>query len=67
MFYPSVIPHAELAAPEMYMKKYRGKYLPEKEYVNKKKHFLALDKNQNFLIIIVLVDTIRKKKVTLHL
>ena len=48
MFYPSVIPHAELAAPEMYMKKYRGKYLPEKEYVNKKKHFLALDKNQNF-------------------
>jgi arylsulfatase A-like enzyme len=32
MFYPSLIPHAELIAPEPYMEKYRGKYLPEKEY-----------------------------------
>lgn len=32
MYYPSVIPHAELFAPEEYMKKYRGKFLPEKEY-----------------------------------
>ena len=32
MFYPSAIPHAELFAPERYMEKYRGKYLPEKEY-----------------------------------
>ncbi len=32
MFYPSVIPHAELFAPEKYMEKYRGKFLPEKEY-----------------------------------
>jgi len=32
MFYPSPIPHAELFAPEKYMEKYRGKYLPEKEY-----------------------------------
>jgi len=32
MFYPSVIPHAEMFAPEEYMEKYRGKFLPEKEY-----------------------------------
>ena len=35
MFYPSVIPHAELIAPEEYMSKYRGKYLPEKIYIKK--------------------------------
>ena len=49
MFYPSVIPHAELAAPEMYMKKYRGKYLPEKEYVNKKKHFSSSGQESKLL------------------
>jgi len=32
MFYPSVIPHAELFAPEEYMAKYRGKFDPEKSY-----------------------------------
>ena len=32
LFYPNVIPHAELFAPEEYMKKFRGKLLPEKEY-----------------------------------
>ena len=32
MFYPSLIPHAELFAPEKYMKKYSGKFLPEKVY-----------------------------------
>ena len=32
MYYPSVIPHAELFAPEEYMAKYRGKFLPEKNY-----------------------------------
>jgi arylsulfatase A-like enzyme len=32
MFYPSLIPHAEMFAPEEYMEKYRGKYLPENEY-----------------------------------
>ncbi len=32
MYYPSVIPHAELIAPEEYMKKYRGKLNPEKSY-----------------------------------
>lgn len=32
LFYPSVIPHAELFAPEEYMAKYRGKFLPEKVY-----------------------------------
>ncbi len=32
MYYPSVIPHAELFAPEAYVKKYRGKFLPEKVY-----------------------------------
>jgi len=30
MYYPSIIPHAELFAPEEYMDKYRGKFLPEK-------------------------------------
>lgn len=29
MFYPSIIPHAELFAPEGYMEKHRGKYEPE--------------------------------------
>lgn len=37
MFYPSVIPHAELVAPELSMAKYRGKFLPEKKYARKKK------------------------------
>ncbi len=32
LYYPSVIPHAELFAPEDYMEKYRGKFLPEKQY-----------------------------------
>ncbi|MDD7884784.1 arylsulfatase [Flavivirga sp. 57AJ16] len=32
MYYPSVIPHAELVAPEGYMAKFRGKLLPEKSY-----------------------------------
>lgn len=32
LFVPSIIPHAELAAPEEYMMKYRGKFDPEKEY-----------------------------------
>lgn len=32
LFVPSIIPHAELAAPEAYMKKHRGKYPPEKTY-----------------------------------
>jgi len=32
LFYPNVIPHAELFAPEEYMEKFRNKFLPEKEY-----------------------------------
>lgn len=32
MFVASPLPHAELIAPEEVMVKYRGKYLPEKEY-----------------------------------
>ncbi|MBD3383612.1 sulfatase-like hydrolase/transferase [candidate division KSB1 bacterium] len=32
LYVPSVIPHAELFAPEAYTKKYRGKFLPEKSY-----------------------------------
>lgn len=32
MYYPSIIPHAELFAPESYLKKFRGKLLPEKSY-----------------------------------
>lgn len=32
LFYPNVIPHAELLVPEEYMEKFRGKFLPEKEY-----------------------------------
>jgi arylsulfatase A len=32
MFYPSLIPHAELFAPEEYMAKHRGKYDPEKSF-----------------------------------
>ncbi len=32
LYYPSVIPHAELFAPEEYMEKFRGKFLPEKIY-----------------------------------
>jgi len=32
MFYPTVIPHAEMVAPEVYMEKYRNKYLPENSY-----------------------------------
>lgn len=32
LFYPSVVPHAELKVPEEYLAKYRGKYLPEVAY-----------------------------------
>jgi arylsulfatase A-like enzyme len=32
LYYPMVIPHAELVAPEPYMKRHRGKYLPEKVF-----------------------------------
>jgi arylsulfatase A len=32
MYYPSIIPHAELVAPEEYMTKFRGELLPEKNY-----------------------------------
>ena len=39
MFYPAVIPHAELVAPQEYMVKYRDKYLPEKEYDQKKEGY----------------------------
>ncbi len=35
MYYPSVIPHAELVVPEKYMTKHRNKYLPEKKYTRK--------------------------------
>ena len=33
MYYPSIIPHAELSAPDKLVSKYRGKLLPEKSYV----------------------------------
>lgn len=32
MYYPSIIPHAELFAPDEYLSKYRGKYDPEKSF-----------------------------------
>lgn len=35
LFYASLIPHAELLAPEEAMQKYRGKFLPEKQYQGK--------------------------------
>lgn len=41
MYYPSIIPHAELFAPEEYMEKYRDKFLPEKKYK-------GVDEGENF-------------------
>lgn len=32
LFYPTVIPHAELFAKEEYLERFRGKFLPEKSY-----------------------------------
>ena len=32
LYYPSIIPHAELLAPESYMVQHRGKYEPENPY-----------------------------------
>jgi arylsulfatase A len=32
LFYPTTIPHAELAAKEEYMKLFRGKFVPEKSF-----------------------------------
>lgn len=32
LYYPSIIPHAELAAPRNYMDKHIGKYNPEKQF-----------------------------------
>jgi arylsulfatase A len=33
LYYPTTIPHAELFAREDYLKRYRGKYDPEKSYI----------------------------------
>lgn len=33
LYYPSIIPHAELLAPASYMKKHLGKYEPEKSFI----------------------------------
>jgi arylsulfatase A-like enzyme len=41
MYYPSIIPHAELLAPEKYMAKYRGEFDPE--YV-----FKGVDSGKNY-------------------
>ena len=32
LFYPMILPHAELVAPEAYMARFRGKFLPEKTF-----------------------------------
>lgn len=32
LYYPSIIPHAELSAPDSIMQKFRGKFSPEKKY-----------------------------------
>ncbi len=32
LYYPTVIPHAELFVPEAFMARFRGKFLPEKPY-----------------------------------
>lgn len=32
MYVPTIIPHAELVAPDVIMNKYRGKFLPEKKF-----------------------------------
>jgi arylsulfatase A len=32
LYVPSIIPHAELFAPEEYMQRFRGKFLPEKSF-----------------------------------
>lgn len=41
LFYPNIIPHAELFAKEDYMKKFRGKFDPEKS-------FKGVDEGPNF-------------------
>jgi arylsulfatase A len=41
MFYASLIPHAELLAPEEYMALYRNKFLPERQYK-------GVDSGENF-------------------
>jgi arylsulfatase A-like enzyme len=41
LYYPSIIPHAELAAPERFMQKYRTKFSPEKKYN-------GIDKGNNY-------------------
>lgn len=33
MYYASIMPHAELEAPDSYINKYRGEFLPENEYI----------------------------------
>ncbi len=41
MFYPSLIPHAEMFAPDEYMEKYRGKFEPENNY-------MGVDSGENY-------------------
>ncbi|MGC4233432.1 MAG: arylsulfatase [Niabella sp.] len=36
IYYPTIIPHAELIAPESYMARFRGKFLPEKSFTGVK-------------------------------
>ena len=43
MYYPSIIPHAELFVPEEYLAKYRGKFQPEKSYK-------GIDSGENYKI-----------------
>lgn len=35
LYYPTIIPHAELVAPQAYMEKYTGKFSPETPYIQK--------------------------------
>lgn len=45
LYYPSIIPHAELAAPQNYIQKYIGKFEPEKPFIGYDKGPLYRDGN----------------------
>ena len=48
MYYPSVIPHAELIVPEKYLKRYRGKLEPEKSFQGADKKFSKKGENGTY-------------------
>ncbi|MEO9572127.1 MAG: arylsulfatase [Polaribacter sp.] len=61
LYVASIIPHAELAAPEALMKKYKNKFLPEKKFVGvdegpKYRKGLYASQNESHAAFVAMID-----------